>query len=231
MGLFEKNGLPRARALLIVAAVLAAVFMFLPQIDIAASAFMRNADNTKFLMVDNGLGKFFDAHLMNIMIALLGLWAASWGLSEITGRFFWGLTRRKYFFSLSSIILSAGIVTNVIFKNHWGRARPAHIVEFGGNKVFSPAFFMSDQCATNCSFFSGDVSFTFSMLAIALVAPERLQPQLVKGILLFGVVVAAMRMLRGAHFLSDVTFAAIFTILMTQGMKFLILDRCGKTRG
>lgn len=225
MKLLDNNGLPSPRVLIIAAIALAPIFIFLPQIDIAIAEHLRSGDNTKFIMQANWLGDFFALRLMNIMLVLLGLWAASWGLSEITGRFFWGLSRRKYFFSLSSIILSAGLVTNLIFKDIWGRARPVHLVEFGGTKTFSPAFIISDQCSTNCSFFSGDVSFAFSMLAIALVAPEKLQPRLVKGVLLFGIIVSAQRMLRGAHFLSDVIFAAIFTILITQGMKFLILDR------
>ena len=39
-------------------------------------------------------------------------------------------------------------------KNLFGRARPETILEFGGTQVFSPAFFMTNECTFNCSFVS-----------------------------------------------------------------------------
>ena len=37
-------------------------------------------------------------------------------------------------------IIGCGIIANLYFKDTWGRARPVHIEEFGGDKIFTPPF-------------------------------------------------------------------------------------------
>src|ERR1700733_12381547 len=61
-------------------------------------------------------------------------------------------------FGLIALAVGPGLVVNVVFKDHWGRARPAQIEAFGGTERFSPAFVPSDQCSSNCSFPAGDPS-------------------------------------------------------------------------
>ncbi len=226
MRFLDRDGVPVPAVITCVGILLAAMFVFFPGIDMAVAGMLWDGD--RFPMRTHWIGDFFDQNLMQILLLFFALWCLSWGVSEMTGRFCLGLTRKKYAFSVFSILLSAGLVTNVIFKNHWGRARPVHLEVFGGAKVFSPAFFMANQCERNCSFFSGDTSFAFSMLAIVLVLPPSWKKRLVPGVMGFGALVGVMRMLHGAHFLSDVIFAAIFTILVIQAMKFLILDRRGE---
>ncbi|HAU28733.1 MAG TPA: hypothetical protein DCW68_01290 [Rhodospirillaceae bacterium] len=221
MRVLDKDGLPEPGVLCLVIVLLAGLFVAFPQIDQVVAFLLW--DGQHFLLRKHWVGMFFDQILMRILLGMFGLWCLSWMISEAREHFVLGLTRRKYVFSISSIILSAGIVTNVIFKDHWGRARPVHLEIFGGTKTFSPAFMISDQCARNCSFFSGDASFAFSFLAIALVLPKPYREKLVPAIMVFGTIVGGVRMLYGAHFLSDVIFAALFTILILQGMKFFLL--------
>ena len=66
-------------------------------------------------------------------------------------------------------ILGSGIIANWYFKDQWGRARPVHITEFGGDKIFTQAFVKSDQCERNCSWISGESSAAFSFLVGTLI--------------------------------------------------------------
>ena len=115
-------------------------------------------------------------------------------------------------------------MTNVIFKDSWGRARPSQIVEFGGVKQFSPPFMRSDQCQKNCSFVSGDASLAASFMAFAVIA-DRHRRRWWLGLGSFAVLVGFMRMARGSHFLSDVVFAIIFTLMIVFVLARLILDQ------
>lgn len=44
----------------------------------------------------------------------------------------WPRQRRAAIFLLISLALGPGLLVNTVFKDHWGRARPSQIVEFGG---------------------------------------------------------------------------------------------------
>ena len=36
------------------------------------------------------------------------------------------------------LVVGPGLLVNAVFKDHWGRPRPREIVQFGGQKQFSP---------------------------------------------------------------------------------------------
>jgi lipid A 4'-phosphatase len=134
-----------------------------------------------------------------------------------------GLRWRGYLFLLLCFGIGAGVIASAIFKDNWGRARPSQIVEFGGDKRFTPAFEMTDQCPKNCSFVSADVAFAFGTLGIALLAGRR--PRFVAAALTLGVIVGLGRMLTGSHFLSDVIFSGVFSVLTVLLLERLILAR------
>ena len=71
-------------------------------------------------------------------------------------------------------IVGSGIIANWYFKDQWGRARPVHITEFGGDKIFTRAFVKSDQCERNCSWISGESSAAFSFLVGTLILKKSL---------------------------------------------------------
>ena len=106
-------------------------------------------------------------------------------------------------------VVGSGIIANLIFKENWGRARPVHIQEFGGDKEFTPAFVKTNQCKTNCSWISGETSAAFSFLAGILVLKNRifLTINIILGLLVF-----FCRISMGGHFLSDNLFSIIFMI-------------------
>ena len=116
-------------------------------------------------------------------------------------------------------ILGCGIIANLYFKDTWGRARPVHIEEFGGNKIFTPAFIKSDQCEKNCSWISGETSAAFSFIvgSIILKNPIFLISNIILGFLVF-----FCRISMGGHFFSDNIFAMIFMIYLAIIYKNII---------
>jgi lipid A 4'-phosphatase len=113
--------------------------------------------------------------------------------------------RRAAVFLLLSLALGPGLLVNTVFKDHWGRARPAQLVQFGGDKRFSPAFVPSDQCPTNCSFPAGDPAVGFFLVSAALLLPGAAARRgaIVVAVTL-GAALGLMRLSQGGHFLSDV---------------------------
>ena len=74
-------------------------------------------------------------------------------------------------FLLVTIILSAGILTNLTFKSYWGRPRPVVVTQFNGEQEFVPWWDPRGTCARNCSFFSGEGATAFWTYAPAALAP------------------------------------------------------------
>lgn len=116
-----------------------------------------------------------------------------------------------------------GLVANVMLKDQWGRARPKHVVEFGGSKSFTPPILMSKECRRNCSFVSGEASAIY----IPFYAAAALMPQsavvLVATGTVAGLAAGAVRMAQGGHFLSDVIFAGVamaLTVLLVRWFMF-----------
>jgi membrane-associated phospholipid phosphatase len=99
------------------------------------------------------------------------------------------------------------LVANLIFKENWGRARPLAVSEFGGKATFTPVLTPTDQCASNCSFVSGDGSAGFWFLAFGLLAPAAARIWAIPLSLCMGLLFGGNRIIQGAHFLSDVLFS------------------------
>ena len=109
-------------------------------------------------------------------------------------------------------IVGCGIIANLYFKDTWGRARPVHIEEFGGSKLFTAAMIKSDQCEKNCSWIGGETSAAFSLLTGTLIL-KRAYIILAINFLL-GALVTFCRLAMGGHFLSDNLFAINFMIFL-----------------
>jgi lipid A 4'-phosphatase len=116
-----------------------------------------------------------------------------------------GLDRRAAMFLLLALALGPGLTVNTIFKDHWGRARPAQITAFGGDKTFSPAFVPSDQCQSNCSFPAGDPAVGFYLVSLAFLAATPTRRRWgIAGALAAGGTLGIVRLAQGGPFLSDV---------------------------
>ncbi len=142
-------------------------------------------------------------------------------VSTIRKRDVFGIGSVKWLFLGTCLVLGPGIVGNSILKDHWGRARPAQLIEFGGTKNYSLPLVRSDQCRKNCSFVAGEAS----MLYAAFFAAAFLFPGIGRRLILAGVLIGffsgLIRMSQGAHFLSDVIFAGVAMALTVAGVYLL----------
>src|SRR5262245_32558657 len=127
---------------------------------------------------------------------------------------------KQWMFMLLCLSVGPGLLVNVGFKDQWGRARPKQIVPVGGSKHFTPALLPTDQCKRNCSFVSGEASSVFApFYAAAAIAPQWAATLIVVGTVA-GLSAGSVRVVQGAHFLSDVVFAGLF-----MGLTVLVLYR------
>src|ERR1700751_5961762 len=119
-------------------ALVAALFLAVPGIDITVSGQFYDrargfflADWTPLRFVE-GMVPWLGRPL--IVIAVI---AAIWLLWM--RRPLWRLDRKALVFLIAATALGPGLIANTLLKDHWGRARPYQIQEFGGARQFTPA--------------------------------------------------------------------------------------------
>jgi len=136
---------------------------------------------------------------------------------------------RAVVFLIVTMILAPGLMANVLFKDHWGRSRPIDVTQFGGTERFVPWWDPRGDCPSNCSFVSGDVTGAFWNLAPAALAPPHWRAIAYGAALALGIGMAALRVMAGAHFPSDVIFAGVFTFLIIW-VAYAFIYRWPRTR-
>lgn len=134
--------------------------------------------------------------------------------------FLQGVHRRAMVFAVVTYLMIPGILVNGIIKPLWGRARPMAISEFGGTLRFTSPFQLSEQCHKACSFLSGETSalFTSATLFCLLVIPVLRRNMRWPVMVAVGCLAMSGSILRiafGAHFLSDIVFSAVISMLLT----------------
>lgn len=131
------------------------------------------------------------------------------------------LNLSKWLFVSLCLLTGPLFVTNIGFKDHWGRARPRDVIEFNGAKAFTAPFPPSHQCNYNCSFVSGEASSIFIVLFAGALLFKPLSRRFVAMGIVLGGLAGLMRMAQGAHFLSDVVFAGILMAITAAALKLL----------
>jgi lipid A 4'-phosphatase len=183
------------------------LFYLFPEIDLNASALFY--DGTAFSGLRTPTIGFIRTILLNTNIVIYATALSGLVLAVTLKRSILHVSAPKWFFVLVCLIAGPGFVANTIFKDNWGRARPSHVVEFGGTKAYSAAAMPSDQCERNCSFVAGEAStFYVAFFAAAFVFPAFAGRLIAAGIGA-GTLAGLVRMSQGAHFLSDVVFAGV----------------------
>jgi lipid A 4'-phosphatase len=124
------------------------------------------------------------------------------------------MSGRAIVFLLLTLVLSAGVLTNLTFKSYWGRPRPVAVTQFNGDKAFVPWWDPRGGCARNCSFFSGEGATAFWTYAPAALAPPPWRPLAYAAATVFGVTTSLLRIAFGGHFFTDVTIAGLVTFLV-----------------
>jgi lipid A 4'-phosphatase len=219
---------PKARAVLLYfSAVIAAIALFLlaPHIDLLASGlffrpgegfFLANTVVVRTLYLS--VPWIVAAEILGIpLLLVLGWWR---------GRAVAGIGLKQGLFALLVLALGPGLAVNAVLKDHWGRARPSQVTEFGGAQTFTPAPLPATACDRNCSFVSGHASVGFGLIAFAFLAGDRRRRMALGGAAVAaGAAIGLARMAQGAHFLSDVVFAGLVVCGIAWLLAWALLER------
>jgi lipid A 4'-phosphatase len=205
----------------IVAGVIAGILFYSwPQIDLDASALFYNGAGVFYGKSSRGVHTLrsilLGANVVVYVVAFIGLI-----VSLLLKRPWLKISTPKWLFLVVCLVAGPGLTSNIILKDNWGRARPDQIVDFGGTKVYSPPVLISDQCQRNCSFVAGEPATIYlTFFALAFMFPWRARRLFVAGIIA-GSLAGLVRMMQGAHFLSDVIFAAITMALIAAAVQLI----------
>ncbi len=185
------------------------LFLMVPGLDIGTSALFFDSDTGFFLSKEprmEDIRGVYEAVIYSAPVIALVMLLGSARLDTRIPAQIWG-------FTLAAFVIGPGLIANSLFKNTWGRARPADIEAFGGQAEFTLPFVLSDQCARNCSFVSGEGSgiAMAAIVALLLFWPFLATPRwrwvaLSVVLALPGLV---LRIAKGRHFLSDTVFAVL----------------------
>ena len=212
--------------------VLCGLFSIFPGIDIAVSSALRSAcggdDRHSGWCHENGLLMVprYLAIAFTVLTCAATLYIAMRTFRQTAPAA--PFVRARCLFLLVAIAIGPGLLANVILKDHWGRARPREVVQFGGTKTFTPPHVPSNECQDNCSFVSGEAAAVYTpFFAAALLFPQ-VRFALLSGGVLAGVAAGLVRVSTGGHFLSDILFAGVFMALMvavTYAVMFGVRER------
>lgn len=205
-------------------ALLLAAFVIWPEMDLAVSGLFASREtgfylNGHPLLVGLGKVAFYGARGLALLF-VVGLIVAS-----VRRQTWLGVSNKGWLFLLLALLVGPGLLANVVFKDHWGRARPRTIEAFGGTAAFTPALVPSKACQRNCSFVSGDGSFGFFLPCFGFVAAPRHRRKVFWTGMGLGVVFGGARILLGAHFLSDVLFAGFLSLAVGYCLHALLFGK------
>jgi len=136
-----------------------------------------------------------------------------------TGKF-----RTHGLFLLLCLALGPGLIVNGILKDHWGRARPRQIVEFGGTRQYSQPLAPSD--AHGKSFPCGHCSVGY-LYGAGWWLWRRRYPSLAALSLLSGLALGTLlgfgRLAAGGHFLSDTIWSGLIALGVGHLLYYYVL--------
>ncbi|MDD5035405.1 MAG: phosphatase PAP2 family protein [Methylococcaceae bacterium] len=195
--------------------------LLFPQADLYFSRFFYTAEQGFYLKTQPWVLFIYDGVpvLGNAMAYLFaGLFLASFLSSP--ARFPYRL-RYPCLYLLLALLIGPGLLVNKVFKDHWGRARPFQVTEFGGKQQYTPPLYPTDQCLRNCSFVSGHAALGFFFCAFAFADPSRRRSWMAFA-LSTGGLIGLTRIGQGKHFFFDVVFCFFLVYFSSWLIQFLI---------
>lgn len=139
--------------------------------------------------------------------------------------------KRWYKSSLAIVLtlaIGAGLISHLVFKDHWGRPRPRQVIEFGGHQEFRPYYSpnLLHQPEPSKSFPCGHCTMGFFFFSLALVARRFGNRPLfwlaIAMALGLGITLSETRIAQGGHFLSDTIASALIMWLTAYACDRLI---------
>ncbi len=142
---------------------------------------------------------------------LLAVLASSWRRYGLRWR---TLKTDQSMAALISLAIGCGLIVNIWLKGHAGRPRPRSTDLFGGSLDFVQAGSFAGRCLRNCSFVSGEASSGGWLLCLILLLPPRLRLPLGIPIAIVSITMPVMRVLTGAHYLSDAVLGWLLSLVV-----------------
>lgn len=205
-------------------ALIACLFLLFPQIDLAISGLFFN--EAGFYLKNHPFARaVYDYAPVATAIFVLAALAAYTVMRVAKRHTLLNMNRSAYLFLVLVMLIGPGLVVNAFFKDHFGRARPAHIVQFGGDKTFTPPFVITDQCGKNCSFSSGHATVGFYFVALSLVLSGAAARAVFWFAFMYGWLIGFVRIVQGGHFFSDVLFSFVFVYLSAKILYHFMFER------
>jgi lipid A 4'-phosphatase len=200
--------------------VLSVLFVLFPQIDITVSAPFYNGEN--FYLKGSLYERFF---YNSVKVALILFTLVSFAIyiyNRVKKKNIFGMNSKSIIYIVLVLSIAPGLIVNATLKDHWGRARPAQIVQFGGDKEFTPAFIPSNQ--NGHSFSSGHTAAAFSFVGFALLVTRRRKFWLSLAIV-YGILVSIARLIAGGHFFSDIITSFFIVWVITHLLYKLVFKK------
>ena len=201
--------------------ILSIIFFLFPNIDITVSGLFFGQDN-RFLAAEHD---WFIVLIRKIILPFFVLLVFFIPIAALFKEIIYkekilNKTIRDWIYLFSCLVISTGVIVNLIFKGMWGRARPSDTIIFGGEYPFTIPWLNVDYCSSNCSFVSGDVSFFTLSLALLIIFNK--QNWNIYAYLLIGFI-SFLRIAEGDHFLSDTVMSFIVTYVSIKILYDLFL--------
>ncbi len=188
--------------------IAAIVFTLFPQIDLWVAGLFWRPDAGFFLGASIPVRVIYRAvpiiTYVTLAFAVVSVLAGFLGRTSL-----FGCNGRAVAYLVLALAIGPGFLANTVLKDHWGRARPSQVTEFGGTKNFTPPLAPSAQCERNCSFVSGHAALGFYLVSFAFLVPLPRRRYAIAAALALGGLFGLARIAQGGHFLSDVVFAGI----------------------
>jgi lipid A 4'-phosphatase len=137
--------------------------------------------------------------------------------------------RKPSLFLILLLALGPGVLVNTILKDQWGRPRPNQVEEFGGKDQYRPPGLIGPKGDRRTSFPSGHAAMGFFFTApyfILLARRRRAAYLWLSGGVCFGLFVGLARMVKGAHWASDIlwSFGTVYLVAYALA-RWLKLDQ------
>jgi len=204
----------------------AAIFLAFPGIDRWAQQWVVGADG-HFLLADVRWATLVNRSI-NLLMAMVLLTAGRVAIRTALAGPCHGIGLRAICYVAAVFLVGPVLLTNLVFKDQWGRARPVHVEASPEVDIFTPPLVVSDACSRNCSFPSGDAAAAFALLAPAFILPRRWRPLAIAAVLAIGSFYGGIRIFQGAHYLSDVIFAGLLSALVATGLYPVFFGRLAR---
>jgi lipid A 4'-phosphatase len=217
-------------AALLGGALAAIAFLTFPRIDLIFSRLFYRGDGVFIGQSLSGI-RFARSAFAVLFYCSIAATLAGMLITRIGLRTWLQLAFPQWLYLAICLAVGPGLVANVILKDHFGRPRPKQVLEFGGSKSFAPALIPSEQCASNCSFVSGEAASTFLPFYAASAVLPQAAPWLLAVGTLCGIASGLVRVAQGAHFLSDIVFAAVCMALTAVCVHSAMFGAAGPRSG